>query len=140
MTTQDKAAILAALPVRADENPFAVTIGGFYRRWFNLVDDLHALIETVATIKSTEDEDWVPAWCAVGERFEKKADEALARGDKAGARKNYIEAKTFYSLARFPAPYHGGSAICPPDMSPIKARSYQRYLDCFKKATALRDE
>ena len=140
MATQDKAAILAALPVRADENPFAVTIGGFYRRWFNLVDDLHALIETVATIKSTEDEDWVPAWCAVGERFEKKADEALARGDKAGARKNYIEAKTFYSLARFPAPYHGGSAICPPDMSPIKARSYQRYLDCFKKATALRDE
>ena len=136
---QDKAAILAALPVRPDENPFAVTIGGFYRRWFNLVDDLQALIDTVATLKSTEDEDWVPAWCAVGERYEKLADAALARGDKAGARKNYLEAKTFYSLARFPAPYHSGSAICPPDMSPIKARSYQRYLDCFKKATALRD-
>ena len=140
MATQNKAAILAALPVRGDENPFAVTIGGFYRRWFNLVDDLQALIDTVATIKSTEDEDWVPAWSAVAERFEKKADAALARGDKANARKNYLEAKTFYSLARFPAPYHSGSAICPPDMSPIKARSYQRYLDCFKKATALRDE
>ena len=140
MADQNKAAILAALPVRGDENPFAVTIGGFYRRWFNLVDDLQALIDTVATIKSTEDEDWVPAWSAVAERFEKKADAALARGDKANARKNYLEAKTFYSLARFPAPYHSGSAICPPDMSPIKARSYQRYLDCFKKATALRDE
>ena len=140
MAAQNKAAILAALPVRGDENPFAVTIGGFYRRWFNLVDDLQALIDTVATIKSTEDEDWVPAWSAVAERFEKKADAALARGDKANARKNYLEAKTFYSLARFPAPYHSGSAICPPDMSPIKARSYQRYLDCFKKATALRDE
>ena len=140
MATLDKAAILATLPVRADENPFAVTIGGFYRRWFNLVDDLQALLDTVPTLKSTEDEEWVPAWCAVGERFEKLADEALARGDKVNARGNYLEAKTFYSLARFPAPYHGGSAICPPDMSPLKARSYQRYLDCFHKATALRDE
>ncbi len=140
MAAQDKAAILASLPVRPDENPFAVTIGGFYRRWFNLVDDLQALIDTVATIKSTEDEDWVPAWSAVAERFEIKAETALARGDKANARKNFLEAKTFYSLARFPAPYHSGSAICPPDMSPIKARSYQKYLDCFHKATALRDE
>jgi fermentation-respiration switch protein FrsA (DUF1100 family) len=140
MAAQDKAAILASLPVRGDENPFAVTIGGFYRRWFNLVDDLQALIDTVATIKSTEDEDWVPAWSAVAARFENLANEALARGDRAKARKNFLEAKTFYSLARFPAPYHGGSAICPPEMSSIKAESYQRYLDCFHKATALRDE
>ena len=140
MTAQEKAAILASLPVRPDEDPFSVTIGGFYRRWFNLVDDLQALIDTVATIKSTEDEDWVPAWSAVAERFETQAVAALARGNKALARKNFLEAKTFYSLARFPAPYHSGSAICPPDMSPIKARSYQKYLDCFHKATALRDE
>ncbi|HTD91733.1 MAG TPA: alpha/beta hydrolase [Burkholderiales bacterium] len=140
MAAQDKAAILASLPVRPDEDPFSVTIGGFYRRWFNLVDDLQALIDTVATIKSTEDEDWVPAWSAVAERFENIANEALARGDKANARRNFLEAKTFYSLARFPAPYHGGSAICPPDMSPIKAESYQKYLNCFHKATALRDE
>jgi len=139
MAAQDKAAILASLPVRPDEDPFSVSIGGFYRRWFNLVDDLQALIDTVATIKSTEDEDWVPAWSAVAERFETQANAALARGDKTNARKNFLEAKTFYSLARFPAPYHSGSAICPPDMSPIKARSYQKYLDCFHKATALRD-
>ena len=139
MAAQDKAAILAALPVRPGEDPFSVTIGGFYRRWFNLVDDLQALIDTVASIKSTEDEDWVPAWNAVAERFEAQANAALARGDKAGARRNFLEAKTFYSLARFPAPYHSGSAICPPDMSPIKARSYQKYLYCFHKATALRD-
>ena len=139
MAAQDKVAILASLPVRPDEDPFSVTIGGFYRRWFNLVDDLQALIDTVATIKSTEDEDWVPAWSAVAERFETQAITALARGDKANARKNFLEAKTFYSLARFPAPYHSGSAICPPDMSPLKAHSYQKYLDCFHKATALRD-
>lgn len=140
MAAQDKAAILASLPVRGDENPFAVTIGGFYRRWFNLVDDLQALIDTVGTIKSTEDEDWVPAWSEVAARYEKIADEALARGDRATARKNFLEAKTFYSLARFPAPYHSGSNICPPEMSPIKAESYRRYLDCFHKATALRDQ
>jgi esterase FrsA len=139
MAAQDKAAILATLPVRPGEDPFSVTIGGFYRRWFNLVDDLQALIDTVPTLKSTEDEDWVPAWSAVGEHYEKAADAALARGDKAAARKNYLEAKTFYSLARFPAPYHSGSSICPPDMSELKTRSYQRYLTCFHKATALRD-
>ena len=139
MATQDKAALLASLPVRAGEDPFSVTIGGFYRRWFNLVGDLQALIDTVATIKSTEDEDWVPAWSAVAEHFEAVANEALARGDRANARENFLEAKTFYSLARFPAPYHSGSAICPPEMSPIKARSYQKYLDCFHKATALRE-
>jgi esterase FrsA len=140
MATQNKAVMLASLPVRPGEDPFSVTIGGFYRRWFNLVNDLQALIDTVATIQSTEDEDWVPAWSAVAERFEVQANAALARGNKANARKYFLEAKTFYSLARFPAPYHSGSAICPPDMSPIKARSYQKYLDCFRKATALRDE
>jgi esterase FrsA len=139
MAAQDKAAILASLPVRPDEDPFSVTIGGFYRRWFNLVDNLQVLIDTVATLKSTEDEDWVPVWSAVGERFEKLANAALARGDKANARKNFLEAKTFYSVARFPAPFHSGSSICPPGMSAIKARSYQKYLDCFHKATALRD-
>ena len=140
MKKPNKTALLASLPVRADEDPFSVTIGGFYRRWFNLVDDLQALIDTVATLKSTEDEHWVPAWSAVAARFESVAEKALARGDKAKARKNFLEAKTFYSLARFPAPYHSGSAICPPNMSPIKAHSYQKYLDCFRKATALRDE
>ncbi len=72
----DKAAILAKLPVRPDEDPFAVTIGGFYRRWFNLIDDLQLLIDTVATLKGTEDEDWVPAWSAVAARYEKEAEAA----------------------------------------------------------------
>lgn len=135
----NKAAILASLPVRPDEDPFSVTIGGFYRRWFNLLDDLQPMLDTVATLKSTEDEEWVPAWSAVAARFEKAGDAALTRGDKTNARRNFLEAKTYYSLARFPAPYHSGSAICPPEMSPIKARSYEKYLECFHKATALRE-
>ena len=104
MAAQDKAAILASLPVRGDEDPHAVTIGGFYRRWFNLVDDMQLLIDTVATIKSTFDEDWVPAWSAVGERYERVAETALAKGDKAAARNAWLQAKSYYSIARFPAP------------------------------------
>ena len=45
---KDKTAILAKLPVRPDEDPFIVAIGGFYRRWFNLLDDLQPMLDTVA--------------------------------------------------------------------------------------------
>lgn len=135
----DKAAQLAALPVRPDEDPFIVAIGGFYRRWFNLVDDLQPMLDTVARLKGTEDEDWVPAWCAVAAPYERQAEAALKRGDKAAARKLFLQAKTYYSLARFPAPYHSGSPICPPDMSPLKAQSYNQYLECFRRATELSD-
>src|SRR5215211_1665422 len=101
----DKAAILASLPVRPDEDPFVVAIGGFYRRWFNLLDDLQPLIDTVGRLEGTEDEAWVPAWSAVAQRFEREAERALATGDRADARRALLEAKTYYSLARFPAPY-----------------------------------
>ena len=133
----DKAAILASLPIKPNEDPFEVTIGGFYRRWFNLIDDMQVLIDTVKTIKSTEDEDWVPAWSAVGARYEKDAEAALARGDRAGARNAFLQAKSYYSLARFPAPYHSGSAICPAEMGPVKAESYRRYLEAYRRATEL---
>lgn len=134
---KNKAAILASLPMRSGEDPFIVGIGGFYRRWFNLIDDMQLLIDTVAKIKSTEDEDWVPVWSAVGAEYEKKGDALLARKDKTGARQAYVQAKTYYSLARFPAPYWSGSSICPPDMSPIKAQSYEDYLRCYRKSAAL---
>ncbi len=135
----DKAGQLAKLPMRPDEDPFVVAIGGFYRRWFNLVDDLQPMIDAVAKLKSTADEDWVPAWSAVAEPYEKQAAAALNNGDKAAARGLFLQAKTYYSLARFPAPYHSGSPICPPDMSPLKAESYRKYLDCFRRATELLD-
>ena len=138
-TGKDKAAILASLPTRADEDPTVVGIGGFYRRWFNLIDDLQLLIDTVAQVRGTEDEDWVPLWSSVAERYEKDAAALLARGDRAGARNAYIQAKTYYSIARFPAPYRSGSTICPPDMSPVKAEAYARYLECFRRATELMD-
>ena len=82
----DKAAQMAALPIRADEDPFVVAIGGFYRRWFNLIDDLQVLIDTVKTVKGTEDEDWVPVWSAVAERYEKEAEALLKKRKRAEAR------------------------------------------------------
>ena len=130
----DKTAILASLPVRPDEDPFAVTIGGFYRRWFNLLDDLQPLIDTVNRLEGTEDEAWVPAWSAVAKKYEQDAESAVARGDRTAARRAFLEAKTYYSLARFPAPYRSGSPICPPDMGPLKAEAYQSYLRCFQRA------
>ncbi|HET7596122.1 MAG TPA: hypothetical protein VFK15_04265, partial [Burkholderiales bacterium] len=106
---KDKAAILASLPVRADEDPFVVAIGGFYRRWFNLIDDLQTLIDTVAKVQATEDEDWVPVWSDVGVRYRKQAEAALEKGDRAAARNAFLQAKSFYSIARFPSPYRSGS-------------------------------
>ena len=133
-TPADKAAILASLPVRPDEDPFAVTIGGFYRRWFNLLDDLQPMLETVKNLEGTDDESWVPAWSAVAQRYEKEAEAAAARGEREAARRAFLEAKTYYSLARFPAPYSSGSPICPPDMGPLKAAAYGKYLACFRRA------
>jgi pimeloyl-ACP methyl ester carboxylesterase len=131
----DKAAILAALPVRPDEDPFVVAIGGFYRRWFNLLDDLQPLLDTVKKLEGTEDETWVPAWSAVAQRYEKEAEAAAARGDRAAARRAFLDAKTYYGLARFPAPYRSGSPICPAEMGPLKAEAYEKYLECFRRAS-----
>jgi len=135
--TVDKAAQMAALPIRGDEDPYVVATGGFYRRWFNLVDDITPMLETVKTLKNTEDEDWVPAWTAVAIRYEQDAEAALVRGDKAAARSAFLHAKSYHSIARFPAPYWSGSTICPPTLSPIKAKSYADYLRCFDRAAQL---
>ena len=139
MAIHNKTEMLAALPMRAGEDPFVVATGGFYRRWFNLVDDLQPMLDTVATLKGTEDEDWVPAWSAVGARYAADAEAALKRGDRVAARGAFVQAKTYYSLARFPSPYRGGSSICPPTMSKIKEESYNKYLECFRRASLLLD-
>jgi pimeloyl-ACP methyl ester carboxylesterase len=134
-----KAERLAALPVRADEDPFSVTVGGFYRRWFNLVDDIDVLCDTVATLEGTEDEVWVPAWSAVGARYEADAEGALERGERAAARESFLQAKTYYSLARFPSPYRSGSPFAPATMGELKSQAYTKYLECFARASDLLD-
>ena len=130
---------LKDLPVRAGEDPFSVTIGGFYRRWFNLIDDIDLLCSTVAGLEGTEDEAWVPAWSAVAERYLADAEAARDRGDRAAARAAFLQAKTYYSLARFPSPYHSGSPFAPATMGRLKQEAYDRYLECYRRASELGD-
>lgn len=138
-TLRDRQAILDDLPTRADEDPTVVGKGGFYRRWLNLLHDLNPLLETVKHVQGTEDEHWVPLWSAVAERFEAQGSALALQGDRAAASLAFTEAKTYYSIARFPAPYRSGSAICPPDMSPLKAGAYGKYLECFRRANEFAD-
>jgi hypothetical protein len=138
-TKVDRAAQMAALPVRPDENPFVVAMGGFYRRWFNLVDDIQPMLDAVKDIRSTEDEDWVPVWRGVAHGYVAQAETLLANGDRTGARTAFLHAKTYFSIARFPAPYWSGSTICPPAMSPIKAKAYEDFLECFRRASELQE-
>lgn len=137
--TTDKAAIMAGLPVRPGEDPFVVAMGGFYRRWFNLLEDLRPLMDTVAVLKGTEDEEWVPAWSAVAARHEAEAEAALRGGDQDGARRAFLQAKSYYSIARFPCPYHSGSAFCPAEMGPLKRPAYEKYLETYRRAAEFLD-
>lgn len=129
--------LMSSLPVRVGEDPFEVTIGGFYRRWMNLLQDLAPLLQTVEKVRSTEDEDWVPLWNAVAQRYAEEGEALAARGESAAAGRAYMEAKTYYSIARFPAPYRSGAAISPSTMSPLKAAAYESCLRCFRRGSEL---
>ena len=130
---------LAHLPVRAGEDPFTVTVGGFYRRWFTLLDDIDLLTDTVAKLTDTVDEAWVPVWSEVGRRHVEQAEDALAADDRVTARRLFLQAKAYYSIGRFPSPYHSGTSFAPAVMGPLKVECYENYLTCFRRASELSD-
>lgn len=130
---------LEGLPVRPDEDPFTVAVGGFYRRWFNLVDDIDLLEATVAELTDTVDEEWVPVWSRVAREHVARAEEALSGGDRSTARQFFLQAKTYYSIGRFPSPYHSGTSFAPATMGPLKSECYANYLACFHRASELSD-
>lgn len=138
-TGQKRADRLAHLPVKADEDPFTVAVGGFYRRWFSLIDDIDVLTRTVAKLTDTVDEAWVPLWSEVAGVYVAEAEDALAAGDKERARRLFLQAKTYYSIGRFPSPYHSGAPFVPAVMGPLKAECYANYLECFRRAGELAD-
>ena len=84
------------------EDPFVVQHGGFYRRWFSMIDDVDELQETVSKLTATTQESWIPVWDEVGARHEAIGDEKEEEGDYAGARRAYLQAKTYYAIGRFP--------------------------------------
>lgn len=139
MTTAEATDRLSDLPVRADEDPFTVAVGGFYRRWFNLLDDIGLLKTTVAGLTDTVDEEWVPVWSGVARQHVDQAEAELSRGDRTAARRGFLQAKTYYSIGRFPSPYHSGTSFAPATMGPLKSECYENYLECFARASELSD-
>ena len=95
---------LENLPFAPSEDPFVVEHGGFYRRWFSMIEDMVELKTAVASLKGTTDDLWVPLWRGIGARHEAQAEEFAAQGERAAAREKFLLAKTYYSIARFPRP------------------------------------
>jgi esterase FrsA len=116
------------LPFAPSEDPYAVERGGFYRRWLNAVDDVDVLKAAVAKITGTFDHQWVPVWRDLGATYEQRGDELSAGGDDEGARSAYLQARTYYSIGRFPAP-----------STPLKAEVSAACDRAYLKASAFLD-
>ena len=116
--------IISDLPHKPGENPFLVARGGFYRRWLQMINDLDLLEKTVATLTSTLDINWVPAWRELGTQFERLGDTEEKKGNKIQARELFLQAKTFYSIGRFPA-----------EVSSLKAEVSRDCVRAYKKAS-----
>ena len=116
--------LISELPHKPGENPFLVARGGFYRRWLQMINDLDLLEKTVATLTSTLDTNWVPAWRKIGKQFESLGDIEEKKGNKMQARELFLQAKTFYSIGRFPA-----------EVSTLKAEVSRDCVRAYKKAS-----
>ena len=107
------------------EDPFVVEHGGFYRRWFSMIDDLAELEQLVSRLEGTTQDQWVPVWRAAGRRHEEEGDRLEGEGDLEAARREYLQAKTFYSIARFPG-----------EITPLKAQVSADCARAYRKACA----
>ncbi|MFV2001233.1 MAG: alpha/beta fold hydrolase [Acidimicrobiia bacterium] len=110
------------------EDPFVVQHGGFYRRWLSMIHDLDELHETVQRLEGTTQDLWVPVWKDVGQRHERRGDEFEAAGDTAAARREFLQAKTYYSIGRFPG-----------EITDVKSRVSQDCSRAYHKACASLD-
>ena len=85
-----------------NEDPFVIVHGGFYRRWYSMIDDISELESAVARLEGTTQDKWVPVWEELGRRHEAEGDRLEATGDFDGSRRSYLQAKTYYAIGRFP--------------------------------------
>lgn len=106
------------------EDPFVVQHGGFYRRWFSMIDDLAELESTVAKLRGTTQDLWIPVWEEAGERHELEGDRLEQAGDHEAARREYLQAKTFFAIGRFPG-----------EITEEKTRISQRCAEAYRKAS-----
>ena len=119
---------LENLPFAPSEDPFVVEHGGFYRRWFYMIEDIEELKSAVASLEGTTDDLWVPVWLKIGQRYEKLAEELAVGGDASAAREKFLLAKTYYSLARFPRP-----------LTPLKEQANQACIRAYLKSCEFLD-
>ena len=119
---------LENLPFAPSEDPFVVEHGGFYRRWFYMIEDIEELKSAVASLEGTTDDLWAPVWRELGQRYEKQAEELAAGGDASVARQKFLLAKTYYSLARFPRP-----------LTPLKEQANQACIRAYLKSCEFLD-
>lgn len=108
-----------------NEDPFVVVHGGFYRRWFSMIDDISELEATVARLEGTTQDKWVPVWEEVGRRHEAEGDRLEVAGDFEAARRAYLQAKTYYAIGRFPG-----------EVSDVKRRISDDCARAYRKACA----
>ncbi|MGI9647445.1 MAG: alpha/beta hydrolase family protein [Acidimicrobiia bacterium] len=105
------------------EDPFVVEHGGFYRRWFSMIDDIGELERVVGRLDATTDDKWVPIWREAGKVHEEAGDELERAGDTDGARRAYLQAKTYYAIGRFPG-----------EITPLKAEISADCAEAYRKA------
>ena len=108
-----------------NEDPFVVAHGGFYRRWFSMIDDVEELKSLVGRLQGTTEDKWVPVWEEGGRRHEEEGDRREEAGDHEGARSSYLQAKTFYAIGRFPG-----------EISDVKRRISEDCARAYRKACA----
>jgi dienelactone hydrolase len=92
----------AELGFAANEDPFVVQEGGFYRRWLRMLEDHTELIEATKRLEGTTQDLWVPVWRDLGNRHEAEGDALEAAGRYDAARREYLIAKTYFAIGRFP--------------------------------------
>ncbi len=114
---------IAPLGFAPDEDPFVVQHGGFYRRWLSMFDDLDELRTLVAGLEGTTEDKWVPVWRGAGKRHEDDGDRLAAAGSFEPARREYMLAKTCYSIGRFPG-----------EITPLKAAVSADCARAYRKA------
>lgn len=121
----DRLEVRDDLRLGPSEDPYVVEQGGFYRRWLSLLSDIDELQEAVEGLEGTTDDIWVPHWTALGRQYEESGDGLEETGDPDGAAHAYLQAKTYYSLARFPA-----------TLTPLKQEAHDDCVRAYHKATA----
>ena len=115
----------SALGFAPSEDPFVIEHGGFYRRWLSMFEDVGELRSLVAELEATTEDKWVPVWRAAGRRHEEAGDRLEAGRDFESARKEFLLAKTYYAIGRFPG-----------EITPLKAEVSADCARAYRKAAA----